>query len=297
MPVINDQVGLTLDRIVLATDFTPASETAAAYAKALAKRFSSDLTLANVVDLSISTRSETALIGIPIDELRHNGAENLERLSGEMTFDGVRATPKQLEAHNPASAVVNLSTELKADLIVTGTHARCGLEKAILGSFAEGIIHHAICPVLTLGPKAAPPPPGALSFHTILFATDFGPGAAEKAATAIAFAQDSVAQIYLCHVLRKPGEDISDTLALHLRFESQLADLIPISTYNWCEPECVVEHGAAAPHILALAKKIGADLIVLGATHSLTWHAHLTEGTVGHVVAEAECPVMTICSK
>lgn len=296
MPVINDQVGLTLDRVVLATDFTPVSEVAAAFAKGLAKRFSSNLTLANVVDLSVATRSEEALIGLPIDGLRHNSAENLERLSGEMNFDGVRATAKSLEAHNPAAAVVELANALKADLIVTGTHARCGLEKAILGSFAEGVIRHATCPVMTIGPKVLPPS-GAFSFHTVLFATDFGPDSAQKAATAIAFAQDSVAKMYFCHVLRKPGEDISDTLALQLRFEAQLADLIPISTYDWCEPECVVEYGQAAPHVLALAKKVGADLIVLGAAHSLTWHTHLTEGTVGHVVAEAECPVMTICAK
>jgi len=296
MPVINDQVGLTLDRILLATDFTPASEVAAAFAKGLAKRFSSNLTLANVVDLSVATRSEDALIGLPIDGLRHNSAENLERLSGEMIFDGVRATAKTLEAHNPAAAVVDLANKLKAELIVTGTHARHGLEKAILGSFAEGVIRHANCPVMTIGPKVAPPSE-VFSLHTVLFATDFGPDAAQKAATAVAFAQDSVAKIYFCHVLRKPGEDISDTLALQLRFEAQLADLIPISTYDWCEPECVVEYGQAAPHILALARKVGADLIVLGAAHSLTWHTHLTQGTVGHVIAEAECPVMTICSK
>ena len=61
MPVIGDEVGLTLDQIVVATDFTPVSEMAVAYAAALAKRFASKLTVASVVDLSIASRSEAVV--------------------------------------------------------------------------------------------------------------------------------------------------------------------------------------------------------------------------------------------
>ncbi len=297
MPVINDQVGLILDRVVLATDFTSASEVAVAYAKRLAKRFASTVTLTNVVDLSGATRSESAIMGMPMAKLLHHSAENLEQLLGEMTMEEIRATAQTLESHSPAAAVIGLSTDLKADLIITGTHARRGLDKAIMGSFSEGVIRHAACPVLTIGPKVPMPEPGPGTFHTIVFATHFGPESADKAVTAFALAQDSGAAIYLCHVLKDAGEDISDTLALHLRFEAQLGDLIPGSAYDWCNPECVVEHGKAAPHILALAKRVGADLIVLGATPSLTWYAHLVEGTVGQVIAGSECPVMTIGSK
>ncbi len=296
MPVISDQVGLTLDRIVLATDFSPVSEAAAVFAEGLAKRFSSNLTLAHVVDLSVATRSDQAVVGLHIDDMRRNSAEQLEHLLGEAIFAGVRATAQTLEAHNPAAALVGLSEQLKADIIVTGTHARHGLEKAILGSCAEAIIRHASCPVLTIGPKVPVPAADAFSFHTVVFATDFSSGAAKQAATALAFAQDSVANIYLCHILKYPGEDISDTLGLHLKFEGELENLMPNSIYDWCSPECVVEQGKVAPHILDLAKKVGADLIVLGAKRSASWYAHLSEGTVGHVVANAECPVMTICS-
>ena len=48
--MIGDEVGLTLDQIVVATDFTPVSEMAVAYAAALAKRFASKLTVASVVE-------------------------------------------------------------------------------------------------------------------------------------------------------------------------------------------------------------------------------------------------------
>jgi nucleotide-binding universal stress UspA family protein len=58
----------------------------------------------------------------------------------------------------------------------------------------------------------------------------------------------------------------------------------------------VVEVGAAAPHILELAEKVQADLLVLGAKHGASWFAHLVEGTVGQVLMSAACPVMTVCA-
>ena len=296
MPVIGDQVGLTLDRIVLATDFTPSSEKAASYAVGLAKRFESTLSLVHIVDLSAVARSEEAIVGLPLDQIRHDSAENQERLLNEVTMAGIRATAQTLEAHLPAAAIVNFATELRADLIVTGTNGRHGLSKAILGSCAEGIIRHATCPVLTIGPKAKSAPSGGFSFHTVVFATDFSSNAALEAAVALSFAQDSVAKVYLCHVLDRPGKDICETASIELNFEFALQRLIPRSAYDWISPERVVETGEVAPEILKLAKRVDADLIVLGAKHSGTWYAHLVEGTVGTVLMNAECPVMTVCA-
>jgi len=296
MPVIGDQVGLTLDRIVLATDFTPASEKAASYAVGLSKRFASTLSLVHIVDLSVVTRSEEAFVSLPLDQMRHDSAENQERLLSEVMMAGVRATAQTLESHLPAASIVNFATELRADLIVTGTNGRHGLSKAILGSCAEGIIRHATCPVLTIGPKAKSAPSGGFAFHTVVFATDFSSNAALEAAVALSFAQDSVAKVYLCHVLDRPGKDICETASIELNFESALQRLIPRSAYDWVCPERVVESGEVAPEILKLAKRVDADLIVLGAKQSGTWYAHLVEGTVGKVLMNAECPVMTVCA-
>lgn len=296
MPVIQNNVRLAIDRIALATDMSPVSEMATAYATELAKHFSANLTLVYVVDLSVATRSEKAALGIPLDDMRRNSIEDMERLLKDLTSAGVRATAQTLEAHNPAAAIVGPSEQLKVDLIVAGTHSRHGLSKAILGSCAEDIIRHARCPVLTVGPKAKPPLKGPFSFNSIVLATDFDSDPAEKASIALAFAQDNAAKIYFCHVLDQPGKDISETLGLQLKFEAALEKLIPQSSYDWCTPECVVEQGDAAPHVLRLARKVGADLIILGAKRSSSWLAHLVEGVVGHVLVDAECPVMTVCA-
>ncbi|CAN5764824.1 universal stress protein [soil metagenome] len=295
MPVIQDQVGLSIDRVVLATDFSPVSEAATPYAKGLARRFSSGLTLAHVVDLSVATRSEDALVGFELEHLRSSSAENLERLLQRMGDEGVRATAQTVEAHHPAAAIVRLAEELKADLIVMGTQARQGLAKMILGSCAEGVIRHAHCPVLTVGPKAKAPAAGGLCFNSILFATDLDGNAAHHASVALKFAQDSMAKIYFCHVRRPGDEDAFKARALREEFERSLLKLIPNSSYEWCDPQVVVEDGPAAVKLLEVAGAKKVDLIVLGAKRSFSWFTNLKSGVVGQVIAGAECPVMTLC--
>ena len=71
----------------------------------------------------------------------------------------------------------------------------------ILGSFAEGVIHHAHYPVITIGPNVSVSPSEDIPFRTIVFATDLNHHSAQKAAVALMFAKDSLARIYMCHVL------------------------------------------------------------------------------------------------
>lgn len=296
MPVIGDEVGLTLDQVIVATDFTPVSEMAVAYAAALAKRFASKLTVANVVDRSVATRSDEALVGIPIDTMRNDSAENVENVLNDLTLDGVHAAGRIVEAYNPAAEVVRLADELRANLLVIGTHSKTGLQKMILGSFAEGAIHHAHCPVITVGPNVKVGPAEDIPFRTIIFATDLNHDSVQKAAVALTFAKDSLSRIYMCHVIGHPPSDLSDSLDLEFSSEEKLKKLIPAAAYEWCSPSCTVEYGDVVKHILQLAEKTRADLIVLGAQRNTGWFTHLTQGTVAQVLSEARCPVMTICA-
>jgi nucleotide-binding universal stress UspA family protein len=295
MSFVGDQIILRIDRILFATDFSPGSEVVTRYARAMAKRFSSTLTLANVVDLSIATRSEAAVVGKPIYEMRRTSAQNLDRLLSDMTSFGVRAKAHTLESHDLAAAIVSLAEEQRSDLIIMATHARHGLSKFILGSCAEDVIRHAVCPVLTIGPNAREPVESDFSFSSIVFATDLGLDAPRQAALALSLAQDSVGKISLCHIINSDGKKVSDAEEQR-KFEAALQKLISPSSYDWCCTETIVEQGEIAPQILEMAKKVNAKLIVLGAKTGPRLLARLGGGIVGDVLAKAECPVMTIGS-
>ena len=205
MSVTGDQINLIIDRVLLATDFSLASDVATNYARAIAKRFSSIVTLANVIDLSMAPRSEDAAVGQPIAEMRRASSESLGQLANDFTSSGVRVEAQTLESRDPAASIVALAEEQDSDLIILGTHARRGLMKLILGSCAEGVIRHATCPVLTVGPNIKEPTDAEFSFNSIIFATDFASDAARKAALAVALAQDSLGKIYLCHFVQHSG--------------------------------------------------------------------------------------------
>ncbi|HKO51423.1 MAG TPA: universal stress protein [Polyangiaceae bacterium] len=57
-----------------------------------------------------------------------------------------------------AHCIVQLASDLGADLIVIGTHNPKGIERALLGSVAEATVRDARCPVLVI---PAPPKPDA----------------------------------------------------------------------------------------------------------------------------------------
>ncbi|HET9298151.1 MAG TPA: universal stress protein [Candidatus Binatia bacterium] len=53
-----------------------------------------------------------------------------------------------------ATAIIRQAEQIKADVIVMGTHGRSGLPYILLGSVAEKVARAASCPVLTIRPEA-----------------------------------------------------------------------------------------------------------------------------------------------
>ena len=109
------------------------------------------------------------------------------------------------------------------------------------------------------------------------------------------FAEDSGAKLYSCFALEDEYQYNKSYKALDEGFRKALAARIPVASYDWCDPECVVEHGAAPKAILDLAKRVDADLIVLGARKSTFWLTRVERGLTPALLAESTCPVMTVC--
>src|SRR5689334_7961048 len=84
--------------------------------------------------------------------------ETLGRELLEFVGDTAKTTPapELLIRSGPAAAtILTVATEIKADLVVLGTHGRTGFEKFMLGSVTEKIVRKARCPVLTVPSRAA----------------------------------------------------------------------------------------------------------------------------------------------
>lgn len=292
MPVLQ-RISVSLKSILVATDFSSVSDIATSYAKALAMNFRSDVEIVHVFDPSLVTYVE-GILGMAAKERQALSIESMERLQQDFAGSGIAVRTVLPEGHPAHDTLLKLARQHEIDLIVAGTHSKWGLERLVLGSTAEELIRNAACPVLTLGPHARRPNDGPLVFRTIVYATDFSVQASKAAVYALSFAQDSGAHLYFCHIA---GQDVTaaERAALDTTFNATLNKMIPESVYEWCSPQTVVRHGDPAAAILELAENVNADLIVLGARNASFWLTHVEHGLTPDLLAEAKCPVMTVC--
>jgi nucleotide-binding universal stress UspA family protein len=290
MTLIGNQIAVNLDTILFATDFTPGAETARLYVQALAGRYQSQVRLMHVVDLGVASRGADA--GLSIDFFRHSGEESLAWLANEFVSKKIRVEKVLVEGAEPAAEILQAAQDRSIDLLVIGTRGHKGLARLVLGSTAEELIHRARCPILAIGPAVAPPKQ-PLNFQRIVYATDFSPEAAKACVFASSFAQDFGAHLYLCHVLPEHPHAMSDQ-ELNRRFIGELQKLVPDVAREWCEPECVLEHGVATDGILLLAQRVNADLIVLGTRRASHWYDTFKTGVAFQVISSSTCPVLTI---
>ena len=139
-------------RILVATDFTPASEPALAEAIEMAKGNGTELLIAHAYQLPNAAQAQAVAGGV-YDEwlrnLRDQIEERLEPLVEKAKSEGVKAEALILTG-TPYEAITEAAAEHSADLVIMGTHARKGVSKFFLGSVAARVISTAPCPVMTI---------------------------------------------------------------------------------------------------------------------------------------------------
>lgn len=290
MTIVGNQIVVSLDNLLFATDFSPSAETARLYVQALAARYQSHVRLMHVVDIGPAFKAPDA--GLSIDVFRRFGEESLARLGSEFSSEKIRVETTLCEGTDPGPEILREAGESSPDLLVIGTRGNKGLARLVLGSTAEKLIHQARCPILAIGPRV-PAPKQPIGFQRIVYATDFSPEAAKACVFALSFAQDFGAHLYLCHVLPQGNDQMNDQ-ELNDRFIDALRNLVPDVAREWCEPECVLEHGVAADGILLLAQRVKADLIVLGTRKTSHWFDNFKTGVAFQVISSSPCPVLTI---
>ena len=80
---------------------------------------------------------------------REAQAQVLAQLKGMAGKLGVNEQEMHVSIGSPATQIVEVAKDQGADLIVVGSHGRHGLG-LLLGSTANGVLHHANCDVLTI---------------------------------------------------------------------------------------------------------------------------------------------------
>lgn len=139
-------------RILLATDFSENSLAALDYALELAKAFDAQLYLLHVRKQPLEYDSYL-LSSFQLEELEKEATRAARQalLSLIETRIGEQVQVETMLAHGvPFATIVTMANQMKADLIVMGTHGRTRLPQMLIGSVAEKVVRNAPCPVLTV---------------------------------------------------------------------------------------------------------------------------------------------------
>lgn len=284
MKLMEPEVALSLKNILLAVDFSPASEPAVRYARAIARQYLSDVHTIHVngpdsyhllspeaFRVAVRDRHVPAHVGHLINNL-------LEGLPNEVPLrhEGIWGVIADVIARN------------QIDLLVLGTHGRTGLAKFVAGSVSEQVLRNVYCPVLTIGPKV-PPAGEKLNFQNVLLAIDLDPC--------------SAAPLYAGWLCNQFGGSLT-TLHITSEFNAKSAndcdqasqvEAMLAANHFFKPSRILIQPGSPAAKILETISNLRPDVVVLGARHPERGASgHLPWSTVGNVIAGAECPVLTV---
>lgn len=142
--------------ILFPSDFSHASELAAARAKAVADCTGARLSVLHVVDYVLPR-----YVAAEVPDSYGSEKAVLERARAHfkawMDENGLGDCKLLLKTGSPKSTIVQTAHEIGADLIVMGTHGERGINR-LLGSTTMAVMHDAGCDTLAVRASHASPP-------------------------------------------------------------------------------------------------------------------------------------------
>jgi len=144
---------IVLKNILVATDFSEASEAALTYGRDLARSYGGTMHVVHVVESFAGSMADAESIGVLLDlqtQIERNERKFLETLLTDEDRTMLHAKPVVLASTRAAEGIVQYAKDSAIDLIVMGTHGRRALAHVFLGSVAERVVRTAPCPVLTV---------------------------------------------------------------------------------------------------------------------------------------------------
>lgn len=288
-----------LQRLLVATDFSPAAVLAGRRAAQLTLQSQGQLRLQHVMSTSLMDDLRHWLVpGEPWQERVHQQAgaslkAQAHRLQAR--HSGV-AIESRLTDGAPVQMISEAARDWPADLIVVGARGDNPLHHLFIGTTAERLLSKAERPMLVVRDE----PEG--SYQRVLLPMDFSPWS--ESAIPLARAMAPGAHLVLMHSFAIPFEEklrfagVDDDTLDHYRERARqdasdhLNALVDRHSLQPQDFTLSLTEGDAPVHILRVAAERACDLIVIG-KHGRQAAEDLLLGSVTrHVLAEAPCDVL-----
>ena len=302
-------VDIQLKSVLVATDFSPASEKPLNHALAIARHYGARIYIAHVIRPLGYLMAGPETLVMATEEAKKDAVQLERELVGNGSLQGLNheILVRQGDVWEELQSII---TEKGIDLVVLGTHGRRGIEKVVLGSVAEEVFRRADCHVMTVGPNCYKEDRVdiARENRNFLFETDFGDVSLRAVPYAFSLANRFKAKLILMHVIPTNltpegfGWYTADDVR-HMREHARMAimrrleQLLPseADVEAPLETEYIVQCGVPSEKLLQVALNRQADLIILGLRPSPHLGISRVPGATAYeVVCGAGCPVLTI---
>lgn len=281
----------TLQSILFATDFHPATSSALKAALHLASVFGARVTVLHAFHSAQSFAS--------LAHLERNAAQDrMEQLHEELAANKADVADWLTLSGDPAQVIVRKAQEMDANLIVIGAGIRPWPQGFTLGPVAEAVVQHAQTPVLAVRPGEP-----ALTFKKILCPVDFSPASERGLHNAIGLARSMGGQIVVATVVpQQPwlatAVETGTLTGAQQEFAQSWRDEFHrfLLGFEFGEVPFTSEIGHGAPHeeIIKAIHKHGVDLVVMG-SHGRSGLARILLGSVTRrLMRQLPCSLLTV---
>ena len=281
-------------QILVPLDMSELSDLSLKYAHVGAQVFDADITVLNAMHFEYPRYLSAEVTDRILKELkrsetdaRRHLAEHVRRVLGEASRKS--NINYQVVDIDPARAILRASEDIKADLIVMGTHGYSGLKHWMLGSVTEKILHLSKTPVFTIRQKIngfidTADPDARPEIKHILCPCNLSPSAAAALQTASSLAEQMAARLVVLFCTDSNDASEKDRLAAWVEETLQRKPSIDL----------LIRHGEAAEQTIAEAGRLDSDLIVIGICHRPFGEGSVVGRTTEKVARYAPVPVLAI---
>lgn len=286
-----------IESLLVATDFSEDGRAAGRRAAQLAAQLGARLELLHVMSgPSLSVLRELFDLAVDADaKLIGDAQRQLDDAAAEIARENGLAATARVQVGQVVNEI--LAASEAADMLILGAHGLNPLRDMILGTTAERLLKRCGRPALVV----RRPPQGP--YRRVLVPVDFSPHSLAALRMAMNIAPQ--ADITVIHAFDAPYEGklwlagVSDEQIHRYRLHAQqqaLARIDELLKDSGDPYRCSrsVQHGDAAPLILAKAAELEADLIVIGKHGQMVIEELLIGSVTRHILSDSKCDVLVV---
>lgn len=274
-----------MNNIVVPIDFSKCSEYALQAAAKIAKKYNAKITALHMINLSSSftgfnDKEQYEVIHyIKRVELRFKDFLNKDYLKDLVVEDSVHS-------YNNFTDVNTIAKNLKADLIIMGSHGVSGFNEIFVGSNTEKVVRTSEIPVLVIKGD-----PVDFNFDRVVFASEFRENQIDIYKKAMRLFELFNAKVQLIYI-NLPADRFRSNLQLKSRFKN-FFEKAEDGDSSKAEEVVIYNDYSVESGVFNYSEENKSSLIAIP-THGRRGLAHFFSGSIGEdIVNKSKLPVIT----